>query len=54
MNEIYKSDSRLDKPKANSTLNLLKKIDDYQLTDAKLNIKEQELEKINEKVVFFF
>ena len=42
----------LDKPQYNSTLRLLKKLDDIKLENAKIqvNLPEEQLERIHEKV----
>ena len=46
----------LDKPQYNSTLRLLKKLDDMKLENNKVHMKlpEEELERIHEKVKFIF
>lgn len=44
----------LDKPQYNSTLKLIKKLDDIKLNKLQVQLTEDEIERIHEKVIFFF
>ena len=46
--------TELDKPQYNSTLKLIKKLDEIQINKKDFNLPNEELEKIHEKVNIFF
>ena len=45
--------TELDKPQYNSTLKLIKKLDDIKVNTKEFNLADEQIEKIHEKVNFF-
>ena len=46
--------TELDKPQYNSTLKLIKKLDDIKVNTKEFNLADEQIEKIHEKVNYFF
>jgi hypothetical protein len=48
------NDYRLDRPQCNSSVRFLKRLDELQSQKLQVNLSDEELEKINEKVFYRF